>query len=154
MEDDDSFLMETSMPWGLDEMDSDNYEEDEGEAEVVAGLLQHPLDTYEDSCQAFSESEAEEATSKRKRRRREEVVVGGMEEPAEAGAEHASVASSSSSSRTVFSQARGQLQLSVLPTFLPCREEERKQLFDLLRSALAHGTTCSLCTRPSSIFFP
>lgn len=55
---------------------------------------------------------------------------------------------------TVFSKARGQLQLSVLPKTLPCREGERQQLFSLLQNALVHRETCSICTCPSSSFHP
>jgi hypothetical protein len=132
--DDDSFLSETTTatPWFAEgEGDSElDLEEEDLEEELEE---EEEFTDFDESSQGFSESESE-ASGPGVRRR------GG------AGDSFAFAASTTStSSSTVFSQARGQLQLSVLPKTLPCREAERKNLHALLRDALANNTTCSIC---------
>jgi hypothetical protein len=86
---------------------------------------------FDESSQGFSESESEASGPPGGRRR--------------GGAADSFAFAATTTTSTVFSQARGQLQLSVLPKTLPCREAERKNLHALLRDALANNTTCSIC---------
>ncbi len=129
--DDDSFLTETTTATSW-------FAEGEGDSEVD---LEEDIDEeleedeeftdFDESSQGFSESESEASGPPGGRRR--------------GGADDSFAFAASTTTSTVFSQARGQLQLSVLPKTLPCREAERKNLHALLRDALANNTTCSIC---------
>lgn len=130
--DDDSFLTETTTATSW-------FAEGEGDSEVdlEEDLDEELLDEedeeftdFDESSQGFSESESEASGPPGGRRR--------------GGADDSFAFAASTTTSTVFSQARGQLQLSVLPKTLPCREAERKNLHALLRDALANNTTCSI----------
>jgi len=131
--DDDSFLTETTTATSW-------FAEGEGDSEVdlEEDLDEELLDEedeeftdFDESSQGFSESESEASGPPGGRRR--------------GGAYDSFAFAASTTTSTVFSQARGQLQLSVLPKTLPCREVERNNLHALLRDALANNTTCSIC---------
>jgi hypothetical protein len=141
-EDDDSFLKETastgsSAPWfaegeGDSEIDLDeDVDDDDIDEEEEDSALETENEYFDESSQ-FSESEYEPSNHPRNRELDEE---GGP-------------STLPLFVPTVFSKARGQLQLSVLPKTLPCRETERLQLHSLLRDALANRATCSICTCP------